>query len=168
MAYTTEEMREYQRQRREDVKLCKTDEPEVVKQDVNCKTDDVKRVNCKTEGVKSCKTESICKTDCKSDVEVVKPRYGLTDTGEPYFPPEPTLPNGYIPKSSFELRYLYKKSHPNELCMICLDHNRACKCDPFAVKKFLKVTHSDICDCLVCKGLIDKKTAATQLKEAVC
>ena len=154
---STEEMREYMRDRRSvkpDVKLDENVKLSV-KPDVNCKAFDEKPVKLEPESVKLCKAD-------------VKPKHGLTDTGEPYFPPEPTLPNGYTPKSSFELRYLYKKSHPNELCMICLDHNRACKCDPFAVRKFLKVEHSDICDCLVCKGLIDKKTAATQLKEAVC
>jgi len=98
--------------------------------------------------------------------EVAVPRFGLTENGEPYFPPEPILPNGYTPKSSFEIRYLYKKSHPAEMCMICFDHNRSCKCDPFAVKKFMKVSHSKMCDCLVCKGM-DKKEVVGKLQSVV-
>jgi len=149
MPYTTEEMREYQKKRREGVKPCKTDD-----------------VKCKTDGAEVVKQDVKCKTVCKTEGEIVKPRHGFTDTGEPYFPPEPTLPNGYTPKSSFELRYLYKKSHPNEICMVCLDHNRACKCDPFAVKKFMKASHSTMCDCLACKGA-DKKEIVAGLQSAV-
>jgi len=115
------------------------------------------------------KGKDVCKEGVKvvKQEEVVGPRFGLTENGEPYFPPEPTLPNGYTPKSSFEIRYLYKKSHPNEICMICLDHNRSCVCDPFAVKKFMKAEHSKMCDCLVCKGVLDKKDVVGKLQSVV-